>query len=150
MDWVWAYFKRQSGGTKTAPEYRVPMMVPGTILVPAGLLLYGWTAQNRVHWIVPDVGMVIFGCGFISSQQAMSSYVTEAYLEYVASAMAATQFLRNIAAFCFTLFAPSMFDSIGYGWGNSILAFANMALFFPAPILLWLYGARLRAMGNLE
>ena len=150
MDWVWAYFKRQSGGTKTAPEYRVPMMIPGTILVPVGLFVYGWTAQNRLHWIVPDIGMVIFGCGFISSQQAMSSYVTEAYLEYVASAMAATQFLRNIAAFCFTLFAPSLFDSIGYGWGNSILAFANIILFLPAPIILWLYGARLRARGRLD
>ena len=27
---------------------------------PAGLLLYGWSAQYRVHWIVPNLGGVLF------------------------------------------------------------------------------------------
>ncbi len=30
-------------------------IVPGTILLPLGLLITGWTAQNRVFWLVPDV-----------------------------------------------------------------------------------------------
>jgi hypothetical protein len=30
-------------------------VVPGTILLPVGMLITGWTAQNRVFWLVPDV-----------------------------------------------------------------------------------------------
>lgn len=30
-------------------------MIPGTFLLPIGLLLTGWTVQNHVHWIVPDI-----------------------------------------------------------------------------------------------
>jgi len=33
----------------------VANIVPGTILLPIGLLLSGWTAQNHVFWLVPDV-----------------------------------------------------------------------------------------------
>jgi hypothetical protein len=25
-------------------------------MVPVGLLCYGWAAEKRVHWIVPDMG----------------------------------------------------------------------------------------------
>lgn len=30
-------------------------MLPGTILLPVGLLLTGWAAENRLHWIVTDI-----------------------------------------------------------------------------------------------
>jgi hypothetical protein len=30
-------------------------MVPGTIMLPVGVLLTGWSAQYKVHWIVPDI-----------------------------------------------------------------------------------------------
>lgn len=30
-------------------------MLPGTICLPIGLFLTGWTARADVHWIVPDI-----------------------------------------------------------------------------------------------
>lgn len=33
----------------------IALIIPGTILVPAGLLITGWSAQNRVFWLVPDI-----------------------------------------------------------------------------------------------
>jgi hypothetical protein len=30
-------------------------MVPGTVLLPIGLLLTGWAAEKQVHWIVSDI-----------------------------------------------------------------------------------------------
>ena len=30
-------------------------IVPGTILLPIGLLITGWTTQERVFWLVPDI-----------------------------------------------------------------------------------------------
>ncbi|WQF82588.1 Putative sugar transporter, major facilitator superfamily, MFS transporter superfamily [Colletotrichum destructivum] len=147
MDRLWRYLKARSG-ENTAPEYRVPLMVPGAVLIPLGLLLYGWTAERHTHWIVPDIGIGIFGCGIILNTQAMQAYVVEAFRKYVASASAAAQFLRSIAGFAFPIFAPVMYHTLGYGWGNSILALTFVVIGWPAPFLLWRYGARLRAMGK--
>ncbi len=147
MDRLWKYLKTRAEDT-TAPEYRVPLMVPGAVLIPLGLLLYGWSADRHTHWIVPDIGIAIFGCGIILNTQAMQAYVTEAFRQYVASASAAAQFLRSIAGFAFPIFAPAMYISLGYGWGNSILALTFVLIGWPAPILLWRYGAKLRAMGK--
>jgi hypothetical protein len=33
----------------------VANIVPGTILLPIGLLITGWTIQERVFWLVPDI-----------------------------------------------------------------------------------------------
>ncbi len=35
------------------PEYRLRSMPVGAILLPAGLFIYGWTAEYRTHWIAP-------------------------------------------------------------------------------------------------
>ncbi|KAK4236139.1 major facilitator superfamily transporter [Achaetomium macrosporum] len=126
----------------------VPLMVPGAVLIPLGLLYYGWTAERHTHWIVPDIGIGIFGCGIILNTQAMQAYVIEAFRKYVASASAAAQFLRSIAGFAFPIFAPIMYRTLGYGWGNSILALTFVVIGWPAPFLLWRYGGRLRAMGK--
>jgi hypothetical protein len=57
-DKVYARMKRQNGlGDKDpgVPEFRVPLMVPASLLIPCGILLYGWSAEARMHWIVPNV-----------------------------------------------------------------------------------------------
>lgn len=33
----------------------VANIVPGTILLPMGLLITGWTTQHHVFWLVPDI-----------------------------------------------------------------------------------------------
>ncbi|KAK4540603.1 hypothetical protein LTR36_009033 [Oleoguttula mirabilis] len=146
-DRLWQHFKAKAGG-ETAPEYRVPLMLPGTVLIPAGLLWYGWAAQAHAHWAVVDAGVGVFGCGIILCTQAMQQYVMESYQEHVASAAAASQFLRSIFAFCFPLFAPALYTSLGYGWGNTTLALLFLALGIPAPFVLWFLGAKLRARGK--
>ncbi|XDG08612.1 hypothetical protein ABKA04_008227 [Annulohypoxylon sp. FPYF3050] len=146
-DRLWAYLKAKAGDS-TAPEYRVPLMIPGAILIPLGLFVYGWTAEKHAHWIVPDIGIAILGCGIINNTQSLQAYVMDAYRDYVASATAASQFLRSIAGFGFPIFAPAMYQNLGYGWGNGLLALTFIVIGWPAPFLLWRYGATLRAMGN--
>ncbi len=60
------------------------------------------------------------------------------------------QMPRSVAAFAFPLFAPKMYQTLGYGWGNSTLAFVYLAVCVPAPVILWKYGATLRAKGKPE
>jgi hypothetical protein len=75
-------------------------------------------------------------------------YLVDTYTRYSASASAATAFLRSLAALTFPLFAPYLFKDIGYGWGCTILGSVCVCLGIPAPILLWKFGARLRARSS--
>ncbi|KAI0148034.1 MFS general substrate transporter [Hypoxylon sp. NC0597] len=146
-DRVWQRLKARAKG-ETQPEYRVPLMIPGAILIPIGLFWYGWAAEARAFWILTDIGIAIFSCGIILGTQAMQAYVMDSYPKHVASASAASQMLRNVTGFAFPLFAPKMYQSLGYGWGNSLLAFVFLAIGIPAPLILWKYGAKLRAKGE--
>ena len=49
------------------PEYRLPPMIPAALIIPAGLFIYGWTAQYEVHWIVPIIGTSLVGFGLITT-----------------------------------------------------------------------------------
>jgi MFS family permease len=126
------------------PEFRVPLLAVTAIVVPAGLFIYGWTAQTHQHWIAPNIGTCLFAIGNIITFQCMQTYIVDAYTKYGASAMAAVSVLRSLAAFGFPLFAPYMYDALDYGWGNSLLAFIAIGIGIPAPFLLWKFGEKLR------
>ncbi|KAH8722471.1 major facilitator superfamily domain-containing protein [Phaeosphaeriaceae sp. PMI808] len=126
------------------PEHRIPLTFPGAAIAPLGLFLYGWVAQYRLHWIVVDIGIFTAAFGMQIRDMAMQAYVMDTYEDHTSSAMAATQFLRSLTAFLFPLFAPTMYAKMGYGWGNSAMAFAGLVLGLPASIALWHFGERLR------
>jgi len=129
------------------PEFRVPLMLPGALVAPLGLFLYGWAAQfaDRVHWIVPNIGACVFATGTIVGFQCVQIYLVDSYTRYAASALAAATVLRSLAGFGFPLFAPTMFQALGLGWGCSLLGFVALGLGVPAPLVLWFYGQKLRA-----
>jgi len=127
------------------PEFRVPGMFVGSCLIPIGLFWYGWSAQARTHWILPDVGAAIFCSGAIMCFQSMQMYIVDSYARYAASGIAAAVVLRSTAGFGFPLFAPAMYERLGYGWGNSILGIVAIILGLPAPLIFWKYGEKLRA-----
>jgi ABC-type spermidine/putrescine transport system permease subunit II len=56
---------------------------------------------------------------------------------------------RNIFAFAFPIFAPGLYNSLGYGIGNTVLAAIAVVLGVPAPFILWRYGERLRRKGSI-
>ena len=58
---VVALTKRNGGAAR--PEYRLPTMFIGALIIPIGLFLYGWAAEKKVHWIVPIVGTGFLGAG---------------------------------------------------------------------------------------
>ncbi|RYP77763.1 hypothetical protein DL771_000860 [Monosporascus sp. 5C6A] len=75
----------------------------------------------------------------------ITAYVIDFYPAYISSAMAATQFAKSLTAFCFPLFAPRMYEVLGYGWVNTSMALGGLLLGIPPPLLLYIYGPRLRA-----
>ncbi|RDL41178.1 putative Synaptic vesicle transporter SVOP [Venustampulla echinocandica] len=144
MDYTYRKLTARAGGN-SSPELRIPLMVPGAILTPIGLLLYGWAAQYNMFWLVVDLGAAVLSLGMQVFGTTLQAYVMDSYPEHVSSASAATQFLRSLTAFAFPLFAPRMYETLGYGWGNSMLAFLSIGIGLPSTGLLWRCGAKLRA-----
>ncbi|CCM02927.1 uncharacterized protein FIBRA_05041 [Fibroporia radiculosa] len=143
LDTIYKYFQARNGGVGK-PEFRLPSMVPGTIVLPIGLFITGWTANAHTHWIGPDIGIALVGAGTILNFQCIQTYVIDAFTLHAASALAAVTFLRSCAGFGFPLFAPAMYNALGYGKGDSILAAVAILIGCPAPYLFWTYGERIR------
>ncbi|KAF2702910.1 MFS general substrate transporter [Pleomassaria siparia CBS 279.74] len=143
-DKVYQHFKNKNAGVGV-PEFRIPVMIASSLFAPIGCLWYGWSAQAHLHWIMPDLGVMIFGIGGILSFQAVQAYVLEAYPQHGASAMAAVSITRALAGFTFPIFAPAFYNQLDYGRGNTVLASIALVLGIPGPILLYRYGAKLRA-----
>jgi len=117
----------------------------GVLLIPSGLLIYGWTTQYTIHWIVPIGSTVLVGFGFVAVSLATSSYLLDAYGIYAASALAANRVMRNFAAAAIPLAGPPLWNKIGMGLGGTVLGFVGF-LFIPVPIVLMRYGERMRKM----
>ncbi|RDB16631.1 Efflux pump vrtL [Hypsizygus marmoreus] len=143
MDRIYKYYKAQNNGVGE-PEFRLPSMVPGTFILPAGLLLVGWSAEKKVHSFFTDFVIFLVGGGMVPLFQAIQTYVVDAFTLHAASALAAVSCLRSLAGFGFPLFAPNMFKTLGYGKGNTILAVVSIVLGCPVPWLFWKYGKRIR------
>jgi hypothetical protein len=47
---------------KGMPEYRMPLMVPASIVTPVAIFLYGWGAEGRLHFLIPNVSYVFSVC----------------------------------------------------------------------------------------
>ncbi|KAI0654246.1 MFS polyamine transporter [Cubamyces menziesii] len=147
LDRVYVALKKRNNG-QGEPEFRLPTVMPGTVLIPIGLLMSGWGAQEHVHWIVPDIGYAIVGAGMVLIFQGMQTYIIDSFTIYAASALAAVSFFRSMAGFGFPLFAPAMFSALGYGKGNTILAACAFAVGCPAMWLFWTYGKKIRSMST--
>ncbi|KAI1368630.1 major facilitator superfamily domain-containing protein [Xylaria arbuscula] len=143
QDRIYVSLKSRYGGAGR-PEYRVPLMIPGAVLMPIGLIVYGWTAEFKTHWIFPNIGAFLFATATIMSFQCLQTYLVDTYTRYAASAVSAGTVFRSLAGFGFPLFAPSLYATLGLGWGNTLLALLGVVLGWPAPFLLWKYGERLR------
>ena len=104
MDFMWKRLAARHGGV-TTPEYRAPYMLIGALLTPADLLWYGWSAEKQIHWVMVDVGAVIFATGCFIVAQALLAYLLHEF-EHAASANAASRVSSNVFGFVFPIVSP--------------------------------------------
>ncbi|ORY11105.1 major facilitator superfamily domain-containing protein [Clohesyomyces aquaticus] len=132
------------GGTVARPELRLILMIFATPLVPIGFFWYGWSAQAKVHWIVPILGTMIISLGAFLILMPAQLYLVDAFgAEGAASALAVNIILRSLFGALIPLAGPPLYNTLDLGWGNSVLAFIGAA-FIPVPFLFYKYGEMLR------
>jgi hypothetical protein len=64
---------------------------------------------------------------------SIQTYLVDTFTIYAASAMAANTIIRSLFGGLLPLSGLKLYDALGYGWGNSLLAFVALAL---APIVI--------------
>jgi hypothetical protein len=132
-------------GLQPTPEDRLPwcIVVPGSLSIPAGLFIYGWATDRKIHWMLPEFGNGVTGFGMILILMGVQTYLVDAFTVHAASAIAACTILRSLAGGLIPLGGLQLYDKLGLGWGNSLLGFIALAL-APIPVVFRVFGERLR------
>ncbi|KAG7041439.1 fluconazole resistance protein [Colletotrichum scovillei] len=123
----------------------IGLLFAGAILVPIGLFWYGWTTEKQLQWMLPIVGTAILGCGIVIVLMSISTYLVDAFTTYAASAMAASTVTRSLLGAFLPLAGDRLYQSLGLGWGNSLLGFIAFAM-IPIPLVFYKYGQVIREM----
>jgi len=110
------------------PEMRLVNLVYVALWVCPGLFMYGWSAEYKVHWIVPVLALVLYGFGQVAIFMGTLTYAVDSFPQYAASAVAAVSFLRSLVGTFLPFAGPPLYSSLGYGWGNTVLGFIAVAL----------------------
>lgn len=137
--------RKMAKGHEHKPEVRIPPIftVPAGLALPIGLFIYGWSTNFSVHWIVAMLGVLLFSAGLMGVMMCVQNYLLDAYPLYAASVTAALAVLRSLAGALLPLGGLQMYNALGLGWGNSLLAFLSLGL-VPIPVFFFIYGERLR------
>jgi DHA1 family multidrug resistance protein-like MFS transporter len=131
------------------PEERLPAMMAGAVILPAGLFWFAWTSSVEISWVPQAIAGVPIGMGILMIFLQGLNYIIDVYLMNANSAIAANTFLRSFAGAGFPLFASYMYNSLGVNWATSTLGFACAAL-VPVPFAFFHWGAKLRSMSKFS
>ncbi|PQE24511.1 mfs multidrug transporter protein [Rutstroemia sp. NJR-2017a WRK4] len=134
---------------RVIPEERLPPMILGSVILPIGLFWFAWTSDPNISWVPQVISGVFIGWGILMIFLQGLNYIIDVYMWHANSALAANTFLRSFAGAGFPLFAQYMYNGLGVAWATSLLGFLCLAM-VPAPILFFLYGAKVRKMSKFS
>ncbi|KAJ6620281.1 major facilitator superfamily domain-containing protein [Mycena sp. CBHHK59/15] len=138
------YIRAAMANKTVQPEIRLEIGLMASLLIPASVLIFGFTSRASIHWIVPTIGASLYLPGLFLNFQSILIYITSAYPAYAASALAGNDLFRSVIASVFPLFGRAFFHNLGLGPGSALLAGVSLVLM----VIFWLlfkYGHILRA-----
>lgn len=136
------------GKEEFSPEKFIYVAIYYSIVIPFGLLFFGWSATAKVHWIVPMIASGIVFIPIHAQFQLIFIYLGASYPRYIASVFAGNGLIRGFMAGSFPLFSYQMFQNLGpqkfpVAWGSTILAGIS-AVMCLIPLVLFVKGKQLR------
>lgn len=129
------------------PEDRLPPLILGSIILPIGLLIYGWTLEQKVMWLAPIVGSGLIAFSTMYSYIPVRIYVVDVYTLHTASATGAMSIIRSAIAAVVPLAAGPLYVRLGYGWGYTLLAGLAIPFIFIGVVLVR-WGERIRKLDS--
>lgn len=134
---------------KARPEFRLPLANIGAVFIPISLFWFAWTVELHTPWPASIASTFFYGVGQVMILNTVQNYYIDSFEKYAASAIAAGAVFRSLIGGVVPLFAPALFDKLGYGWGISVFAFLSVAI-APAPLIFFYYGAAIREKFSID
>lgn len=136
--------KKMEAGVPRRPEDRLPVAMFAGVLFAVTMFWFAWTGEfNSIHWFVPVLAGTFLSTSIMLIFVSWLNYLTDTYLMYTASAMAANTICRSAAAAAAPLFTQRMFDVLGVGGGGSLIGGVAVIL-APIPFVFYKYGESIR------
>ena len=136
--------KKALAGVKSRAEDRLPLAMFGGCMFAVTMFWFAWTAEfNSIHWIVPTLAGVFLSTSILLIFVSYLNYLTDSYLMYTASAMAANTICRSACGAAAPLYTQYMFDALGVGGGGSLIG-GVAVLLAPIPFIFYKYGEPIR------
>ncbi|KUJ13801.1 MFS multidrug transporter-like protein [Mollisia scopiformis] len=136
--------KKLEAGHKGTPEDRLPVAMVGGVLFPITMFWFAWSAEyDSIPWIVPTLAGVFLSTSILLIFVAYLNYLTDTYLMFAASALAANTVCRSGCGAAAPLFTQYMFDALGVGGGGSLIG-GVATLLAPIPFIFYKYGGPIR------
>ncbi|RDI77429.1 hypothetical protein Vi05172_g12538 [Venturia inaequalis] len=126
------------------PETRLPPMILGSLLLPAGLFWFTWTSNPETTWIPQVLSGIFIACGAVMVFMSGVVYIIEVYLADANSALAVNNFVRSAFAAGFPLYMTNLFSSAGTHLGGFVVGGLCLVL-LPFPVMFWKYGQKIRS-----
>ncbi|ORY60290.1 major facilitator superfamily transporter [Pseudomassariella vexata] len=141
-DWLILKLARRNGGTYE-PEMRLWMALPGVFLVPTGMLVFGLSMTEGKPWIIPAIGLAIFGFGMSLLGDGVLTYVQDCYSKIIGSALVPIAFTRNAFATLIVFALTPWIESMGLE--NMFITATILCLVtLSSTIMMMIWGRRMR------
>ena len=136
--------RQTAEGKQLTPEDRLPLAMGAGVGFAVTMFWFGWTANfNSIHWAVPTVAGVFLATSIMLIFVSFLNYLTDVYLMYAASAIAANTITRSAAGAAAPLFTNQMFSALGIGGGASLVG-GVAAVLAVVPFAFYKYGYAIR------
>lgn len=136
--------KKIAAGHVAKAEDRLPVACVGGVVFAISMFWFAWTGEyNSIHWIVPSIAGVFLSASILLIFVAFLNYVTDTYLMYAASALAANTVARSACGAAAPLYTQYMFDALGVGGGGSLIG-GIAILLAPIPFVFYYKGEPIR------
>ncbi|CAG8974138.1 hypothetical protein HYALB_00002775 [Hymenoscyphus albidus] len=111
-DWSIVWFTRRNRGIYE-PEMRLYGAILPAIVGPIGLFLYGYSTAAGAPWIIPCIGIGLFGFVVISMGDISLTYLSDSYPEILATGLIGLAFVRNVMATIVVFVQDPWTDGLG-------------------------------------
>ncbi|KAI0380282.1 MFS general substrate transporter [Hypomontagnella monticulosa] len=141
----WAFVRRRFPAE--SPESRLYFTCFTSVLLPAGLYLFGFASQPSIHWMVPTFSIFLATMGIFYVYLATFNYLADIYQAYASSALAAQSFCRNVLGGAFPLVTGPLIRNLGEDATGGLLGGIATVLTI-VPWALVLFGDKIRARSS--
>jgi hypothetical protein len=144
-DWTTKRMARKDLHGFSEPESRLLTALPSLFIATAGILIFGFVAQNPspTGWVGLQFGIGMVAFGLMQAPSVGFNYLIESYQSISGDCFVAVTSARSVVAFAYTFFVGSWVTDRGPAEPFGIFGML-MGVFGLLTVPVWIWGKRLR------